>query len=424
MDAPAAESAQTLDPKGKTPWEPMQPCTEQGTEGTSSGINIAPGSDDDGWAVPPHVRLADGTQLQLYKDGEALHAAYDAIRAAQRRICLEVYIFRSDPTGRAFAEALSAKAREGLAVYVIYDSLASMDSDPRMFDDMRAAGVRLEQFHPIKPWECRYSWRLFNRDHRKVLIIDDDMAGLGGLNVGGEYAGSWIVQTPDCDPWRDNAVGVRGPAVRHLLIAFRKAWRYVQRGGRVRAMEYLHDVEGGSDFGVLASVPARKTPLHPLRKLLKGARNSIAITMSYFAPPEELIDDLCRAARRKVRVRLMLPGRGDVKLLMIAARAFYEKLMAAGVEVYERQGAILHAKTMCVDGYTTVIGSTNLDYRSIEYNTELSVIIRNEQFGRQVNDLFDNDVKFARRMTLREWRRRPWGDKFVQWAVSRARYLL
>src|SRR5688572_10746115 len=213
--------------------------------GTSRGVNIAPGSDDDGWKVPKPVVLSDGTRLQLYKDGEALHAAYEAIRSAKRRICLEVYIWGNDDTGRAFADLMCTKAQEGVRCYVIYDSFGSIGTDREIFRRMRKAGVNVQEFHPLRPWEPRYSWRPFNRDHRKLLIIDDQAAGLGGLNVGGEYAGSWIVQAPDCDPWRDNAVGVRGPAVRHLLIAFRRAWRYVQHGGRIRTMEYLHDVLDG-----------------------------------------------------------------------------------------------------------------------------------------------------------------------------------
>jgi cardiolipin synthase len=120
----------------------------------------------------------------------------------------------------------------------------------------------------------------------------------------------------------------------------------------------------------------------------------------------------------------MLPSRGDVRALVIAARSFYEKLMCHGIEVFERQHCVLHAKTMVVDGKFSVLGSTNLDYRSIEFNCELSAIIRNREFGKQMVDLFMNDVRYSRRIDEKEWRKRPWGDRFVQWAVSRARYVL
>jgi cardiolipin synthase len=400
------------------------PRARLGEHGTSAGINIAPGTQDDGWDIPSPVTLSDGTRVQLYKDGEALHAGFDAIRTAKKRICFEIYIFHSDETGRAYAELLSAKAREGVPVYVIYDSLGCVDTDPKMFEQMRDAGVRLAEFHPLKPWDCKYSWRPANRDHRKLLLLDDDGAGLGGLNVGAEYAGSWVVPTrPDCAPWRDDAVGLRGPSTRLLFIAFARMWRYVTRGGKLRDTEILNNMDDG-EFGVVASVPTRRSPLVSLRKMLREAKKSILLTMSYFAPPDELIDELCGAAKRGVKVHLMLPAECDVPLLMWAARSFYETLLQGGVEVYERQGAILHAKSLCIDNYTSIIGSTNLDYRSIEYNCELSVIIRNSDFGAQMRRLFENDVCYAERITLKEWRKRPFRDRMMQWAVKRARYLL
>jgi cardiolipin synthase len=392
------------------------------------GVNIIPGPSDDGWLTPPRVSLDDGTSVQLYKDGEALHAAYEAIAAAQKRICLEVYIFGDDDTGRAFADLLSQKASEGVNVCVIYDSFGSITSDRDMFRGMRRAGVKLREFHPIRPWESRYGWKPFNRDHRKMLIIDDEIAGMGGLNVGAEYAGSWVIKSRsrESDFWRDNAIGIRGPGVRHFLRAFVNSWKYIHSGGRIRRAEYLHDILcGEGQLGVLASVPARSSPLRPfLHSLFAGARKSLQMTMAYFAPDDELVEELCNAAKRGARVQLMLPAKTDVPALIVAARSFYEKLMTSGVEIFERQGVILHAKTMVIDGCVSVVGSTNLDYRSIEYNMELSAIIRSEEFGGQVGDLFNNDVTFAKRISLKEWRRRAWSDRVVQWAVSRARYVL
>src|SRR3954469_3315069 len=206
-------------------------ATAAGEVGTAPGINIAPGSDDDGWVVPPPVRLDNGTMVQLYKDGEALHAAYQAIEQARHRICLEVYIFAGDDTGLAFADLLCRKAMEGLRVYLIYDSVGSIGTDRNIFRRMQRSGVHVQEFHPIRPWECRFSWRPGNRDHRKLLVIDDDIAGMGGLNVGREYAGSWVISPSNItgsagaaggadsgsDFWRDNAIGLRGPDARPFL---------------------------------------------------------------------------------------------------------------------------------------------------------------------------------------------------------------
>ena len=438
--------------------------------GVSPGVNISPGSDDDGWVVPQPVALGDGTIVQLFKDGEALHAAYDAINNAKFLVCLEVYIFASDDTGKMFTELLCRKAREGVRVYVIYDSLGSLGAG-ELFKRLGAAGVRLGVFHPIFPWELKFGWRPWNRDHRKLLVIDNHLAGMGGLNLGANYAGSWLVrnvrnlsgavagerlgnvvgrtaarvvgstaasaigdidndgaaENPACDFWRDTAIGIRGPGAKYLQQAFARSWTYVSRGGRIRRAEYSHnlDNEKPGELGVLASVPTVNSPLRPLlRNLMRGARTSMMLTMAYFVPDDWLVDELCRAARRGVRVRLMLPGRSDVKIVILAARSFYERLMSAGIEIYERQVVVLHSKTMVIDGNISLVGSTNLDYRSIEYNCELSSIIHSAEFGQQMIALFENDVMYAKKIELAEWRKRPHSDRFIQWAVSRASYLL
>lgn len=405
------------------------------TPSAPPGVNTEPGSADDGWETPDPVVLDDQTTIQLYKDGEALHAAYRAIEQAKHRVCLESYIFASDDTGRAFAELLCKRALAGISVYVIYDSLGSVASDRQMFQRMKQSGVRVKQFHPIRPWECYYSWRPGNRDHRKMLVIDNDIAGMGGLNVGAEYAGSWVIGPGQsgnvADFWRDTAIGIRGPGARSLLRCFAKTWYYMNHGGRIATAEFDQGTEclgqpfNGNDLCIFGSVPSRSSKIRGLlRTLFNQARMSIDMTMAYFAPDDELIDQLIHAAHRGVKVRLMFPARTDVQLLMIAARSFYEKLLAAGVEVYERQAVVLHSKTMAIDQRVSIVGSLNLDYRSIEYNLELSAIIRSKAFGKQLHDLFNNDVCYAKRITAKEWRKRPTSDRIIQWAVSRARYLL
>jgi cardiolipin synthase len=423
------------------------------------GINVAPGADDDGWITPPPVRLADGTLAQLYKDGEALHAAYRAIAAARTSVLLEVYIFHADATGQAFANLLCDRAAAGIEVRVIYDALGSMGDHAAMLDAMRKAGVRLRAFHPLAPWDAEHGWRPFNRDHRKLLVVDGATAVLGGQNLGDEYGSSWVTGKPHNDEWRDTGAGLQGPSVRLLTAAFERMWDYVVHGGPIGRAEVIHSTESFRDdpgggllkdepraqsasrqtltaarspldiaedsIAVLASVPTPRSRLLPsIRKLLRDATRSIEMTMAYFAPPEPLIERLCRSARDGVRVRLVLPERSDVPVLCAAARAFYGRLMCAGVEVYERCGAILHAKTLCVDERLSIIGSTNLDYRSIQYNCELSVVIHSRPFGAQMHALFEHDVCFARRIPPDEWRKRPLRDRLAQWAVMRARYLL
>jgi len=390
----------------------------------NSGLNLHPGAEDDGWYKPPPVILGDGTIVQLLKDGEALKAAYDAIAGAKRLICLQVYIFGSDATGKAFAELLSRKAAEGVRVLVSYDSFGSFASDRRMFSQMRRAGVRVEEFHPVRPWDCRYSWRPFNRDHRKLVVVDEDIAWLGGLNIGDEYAGPWItgMESMEIEPWRDTAVGLRGPAAKSLFRAFVASWRYLHTGGRITRCEYIRDHDL---YDVIATVPTIKSKVSQrFRAALKDAKRSALLTMAYFAPDDEMLNEMCHAAKRGVEVKLLIPAKCDLPVLTTAARSFYETLLKAGVHVYERQHVILHAKTMVIDGRISVVGSTNLDYRSIEYNCELSIAIRSSEFGEKMTSLFENDVLFSKRIRLDHWRKRTIRDRVGQWAVSRARYLL
>jgi cardiolipin synthase len=437
----------------------VSPSIRHPSSGTSPGINIAPGRDDDGGIVPRPFPLADGSTVQLYKDGEALYAAYHAIESAHDSVGLEVYIFHSDDTGYAFAELLSRKARQGVDVRVIYDAVGSIDTKRAMFDAMRNAGVKLREFHPVLFRRGRTGWRPFNRDHRKLVVIDNETAVLGGQNLGNEYGSSWVVGKSDEQAWRDTAVGVNGPAARLLSEAYARMWNFIERGGPIGRAEFFQsqqsrrDDPGGSMFdnqpsgrisqpqrlsgtksildvpedslAVLASVPTPRSKLLPsLQTLLRDATSSIEMTMAYFAPPAELLQQLCRSAQQGVRVRLMFPGRSDVALLRIAARAFYEKLMAAGVEIFERQYAVLHAKTLCVDGRLSIVGSTNLDYRSIQFNCELATVIHSKCFGAQMHRLFNHDVCHACRILPDEWRHRPLRDRLIQWTVTRARYLL
>lgn len=417
-----------------------------------AGVNIVPSCDDDGWLDPPPARMNDATLVYLFKDGEALWRAYEAIESANRRVWLEVYIFHADSTGRAFANLLTKRARQGLDVRVICDAFGSLGSDQRMFDAMRRAGVRLLRFHPLRVTTPK---RVFHRDHRKLLVVDDQTALLGGQNLGDEYGSSWIAGVTGRETWRDTAIGVHGPSAQLLAEAFARVWNYVEQGGSLEQTEFFQSMAswrdellpGRSDrpqaqpvrhtvarkprdaeilpldlpetsIAVLASSPSRRSRLLPaLRTLLRNARESIEMTMAYFAPPDELMEQFCRSAEAGVRVRMMLPGRSDVHLLVVAARAFYERLLAANVEVYERQHAVLHAKTLCIDGRISIVGSTNLDYRSIQHNCELSAVINSTEFGAQMHALFEHDVRFAHRIVPDQWRHRPLRDRVMQRAV-------
>jgi cardiolipin synthase len=416
------------------------------------GVNAAAGIADDDWRAPPPVTLADGSRVTLLKDGEALKVAYDAVAQAKHRICFEFYIWDDDDTGRAFAELLYKKARDGVRVYVTYDSFGVWpENDRSMFHRLRKAGAYVAEFHPIRPWETKYGWRPYSRDHRKLVVVDHEFAGVGGMNIANAYGGSWVADnelTP-LQLWRDTGIGVQGPSTRLFLSAFAHMWNYIRNGGRiVRAMYSggLNTPRSPKGFrvgkakdtdpppprilesdslGVLATVPTLASPLRPLlQDLLNSATKSIRLTMAYFAPDDELVKRLCEAAQRGVKVQLMFGAKSDLPIMVTAARAFYDVMFRAGIEIFERQFVVLHAKTLIVDDEIAIIGSTNLDYRSIELNCEISAVVRNMDFAAQLNLLFEHDLKYAKKIDPEAWRDRPFRDRFVQWTVSRMRYLL
>lgn len=402
------------------------------------------------------MRLRDGSVVQLFKDGEALKQAYDSIAGARRRVCLEFYIIKPDVTGRAFIDLLSRKSREGVEVYLIYDSFGSSDTRD-LLDALRRDGVRVGEFHPIWPWRLKFGWRPANRDHRKLVVVDDEVAGVGGLNLADPYAGRWVstdVSLPPEKLWRDTAVGVRGPAARLFLRAFARSWRYVQFGGRITRAEHIENVDlpptlkglrvgppshylrderaterrtlpEENDMGVFAHVPSLASPFRPLLcRLLRNARRRLQMTMAYFAPDDQLLGHLCDAARRGVKVQLMLPAHADIRIMTYAARAFYQRLLESGVELYERQSVILHSKTLTVDDDLSIVGSSNLDYRSTDFNCEISAVIRSRRFAEQLSMLFEHDVLHARRLERDEWRLWPIRDRLVQWVTTHLRTLL
>ncbi len=181
----------------------------------------------------------------------------------------------------------------------------------------------------------------------------------------------------------------------------------------------------GHDLGCIASAPTLSSPLRPfLQQMIASARQSILLTVAYFAPDDALLDALADAAARGVKVRLMFAGRSDSKLLVQAGRAFYHRLLETGCEIWERDHAMLHQKSIVIDGNVTVIGSTNLDYRSIEFNLEVSAVIKNEAFAGHVASMFRHDQRFARRIDAQTWPRRRFRDRAIQWLVSRLRYVL
>jgi cardiolipin synthase len=345
-------------------------------------------------------------QVTLYKHGgEFFPALFAALQAATRSIHLEFYIVRHDRIGRAVAEQLIQAARRGVSVYLLYDYIGSFDTPGSFFRMLEQEGVRCVAFNP-PPFRRGLAW-FDKRDHRKIAVIDGRTAFTGGLNIAEEYAGFG----EDTKQWRDMGVRIEGPAVRELLQVFCENWQG-ETGEEPPVCTALEAQEtaGKDDVMIVSGGPHhnRSRIRAAFRAAIAGAEESIRIENPYFVPGPRITRSLLRAARRGVRVQLILPSYSDVPLVRLVSRGVYANLIRGGIQIYERKETMLHAKVMLIDDDWAVIGSANLDQRSFHRNYEVSVVVDSQEFGSQVAGMFAADLALSLPVSLAEHERRGW----------------
>ncbi|HYF60372.1 MAG TPA: phospholipase D-like domain-containing protein [Burkholderiaceae bacterium] len=356
--------------------------------------------------------LIVGNATRLLVDGPETHRAmFDAIARARRHVHLQTYILEGDETGRRLADLLVERRRQGVQVSVMYDAIGGIRTPKEYFDRLREAGVAVCEANPVDPRAGR-GVTLNNRDHRKILVVDGRAAYTGGVNVSDVYASGSASARRRAERgagWRDTHLEVRGPAVAEFQRLFLDSW--VKQGcpAQPEAGWFPKAVpEGDRVLRVLASSPDR--PDNPIRDELLSAmahaERSIHVTMAYFVPDPTTLEVLEAAARRGVDVQLVLPGFSDFWMVHAAGRAHYDRLLAAGVRIFERRDALLHAKTAVVDGIWSTVGSANMDWRSFLHNDEVNVVVVGEGFGREMEALFREDVARAEPIEPAEWARR------------------
>ena len=370
--------------------------------------------------------LVAGNQVRLLKDGPATYdAMLAAIGAAKDHVNMETYILESDEVGQRFADALLAKQRQGVQVNLIYDSVGTIGTKSEFFERLGAGGVRLLEFNPINPLNARRDWQFNNRDHRKLLVVDGEVAFLGGINISSVYSGNSSSRgsasraraqaapaggaEPGKVPWRDTDLEIRGPVVADFQKLFLDTWAK-QKNEKLDDRNYFPPPKSPGKLVVRAIGSAPDDPYSTiyvtLLSALTNAETSIQVTNAYFAPDPQLLSALTDAARRGVDVQMILPSQTDSWLVFHAGRNYYEPLLRAGVKIYERRGAILHSKTALVDGVWSTVGSTNLDWRSFLHNQEVNAVILGADFGAQVREMFERDLAQSDRISLEQWQRR------------------
>jgi cardiolipin synthase len=386
--------------------------------------------------------LTVGNSATLLRDGPASYAAmFDAIESARDHVNIEFYIIEGEEVGQRFSDVLLRKAAEGVSVNLIYDSVGSSGTPAEYFQRLRAGGVRVLEYNPVNPLKARGGWRVNNRNHSKLVIVDGRVAFTGGINISDVYAsGSAAAHSGSSGSrasggasglnlgsrpsgsanigWRDTNVRIQGPAVEQLQRLFLDTW-IAQEGEVLPARNWYPGVkrEGDLPVRVIASGPDDAVPsiYVALLSAIAHAEKSVHITMAYFVPDPQTIDLLKRAAARGVDVTLVLPSYTDFWAVFHAGRSHYAELMQAGVKIYERQQALLHSKTIVIDGVWSTVGSSNMDFRSFLHNQELTAVILGWEFGRQMESMFEDDMRGSVRIDTEQWERRPVNVRMKEW---------
>ncbi len=371
--------------------------------------------------LPSAHALADpsilpGNRARVLVNGQEIFPAMlAAISSAQRSINLESYIFWSGSIANKFRDALIDRARHGVQVRLILDSVGSKSKlkDPDIAA-LRQAGCFLEIYHPLRPWNLN---SFDNRTHRRILVVDGKIGFTGGAGIADE----WLGNADSKNHWRDTQVQVEGPVVAQLQATFLENWAEV-RGEALLGEEFYPRLEevGQSRSQVIHSTS--RAPSSATKLLyavsIASATKRLYLSNSYFLPDKETSAALVNAARRGVDVEVIVPGEvNDVPATKAGGRSAFGDLLRGGVKIFEYQPTMFHPKTMVVDGVFSTIGSTNFDNRSFRKNDEINLTLADPVVGSRMEALFKDDLTHSRPYTLEDYQRRSMKDRIFEWAV-------
>lgn len=354
--------------------------------------------------------LIGGNRLRLLHDGRwAYPAMLRAIESARSSVHLETYILRDDATGRVFAETLAERARAGVEVRLIFDSVGSIDLDDDFIQPLRNSGVQVLEFRPVAPWRRRWGWT--RRDHRKILVVDGRVAFTGGINITDDHAPADL----GGGGWRDIHVRIAGPAAHELDRLFRRVW-FRETGRWFRIPPPPRRAAGSSLVHVAANQEFLKRFLiqHAFLHAINRARRRIVIANAYFIPGMIIRRALYQARRRGVQVDILVPEHSDVPAAAYASRKLYDLHLRRGLRLHSWQGPMLHAKAMTVDGVWAAVGSYNFTHRSLFNNLEVNVHILDEIFSAKLEASLLEDIRSSKRISRLDWVERPASEKLLE----------
>ena len=356
--------------------------------------------------------ILPGNLVEDLENGEEIFPAMlEAIRAAQKTITFETYIYWSGDIGTRFADALVERARAGVAVKVMVDWAGSIKMEDALLQRLKDAGVEVHQYRPLKWYNLG---RLNNRTHRKLLVVDGSVAFTGGVGI----ADQWEGHAQDPEHWRDLHFRIRGPVVAQVQAAFNDNW-IKTTGVVLNGEDYFPPLErvGEMDAHMFIASPAGGSESMHLMYLMAiaAAERSIDLEAAYFVPDELIIKALVAARLRGVRVRVIVPGKHiDSDTVRLASKANWGDLLLAGVEIYEYQPTMMHNKLLVVDGLMVSVGSTNFDLRSFRLNDEASLNVYDPAFAARMTEVFEADLKPTVRFDYEKWKARPLKEKLFE----------
>ena len=356
-------------------------------------------------AAPVH----DGGTVELLHNGAFYDAFEAAARAATRSITFGVYIWEPGQASERLIAVLTERARAGVAVRVLLDGWGSLNMAEADERRLRAAGVKVARFAAPRFGKLT---RQHKRNHRRAIVVDGRIGFTGGVAV----ADKWLGDAQDEHHWRDMMVKVTGPMAASLQAAFVGPWAHTT-GELLAGPDFFPlppgPAEGGTGLRHVGVASAPGSEDHPLRLLFlqtfASVRRHLYVTTPYLVPERSLLEALGERARAGVDVRILVPdGHNDVKPVRWASQTLYGELLAAGVQIYEYQGTMMHAKALTADGDWSVFGSVNLDIRGMEFDRDVALGIQDAAFARALEEAFAADLRRSRPVTLEEWRRRGW----------------
>lgn len=360
--------------------------------------------------------LVPGNQVKTLVNGDEIFPAMlQSIRGAQKTITFETFIYWTGDIGKSFADALSERARAGVHVHLLLDWVGSVKMEAKYLDQMKAAGVNIQQYHPLRWYNLA---RMNNRTHRKLLVIDGKVGFTGGVGI----AELWTGDAQDPDHWRDLHYRVEGPVVAQMQAAFMDNWMKTS-GLVLHGSDYFPALApvGDQAAQMFKSSPNEGSESMRLMYLLaiNAAQHRLRIANAYFVPDDLTVKTLVEAAERGVDVQVLVPGTGiDTEMVRKASRARWGKLLKAGVRIYEYQPTMLHCKLMVVDDLWVSVGSTNFDNRSFRLNDEANLNVYDRAFAQQQNAIFDDDLRHAKAYDYARWERRPWTEKLLEHSAA------